>query len=151
MSVHLAMVGSSDRRLAAERAAKCRLRLSMIAMKEFSTYWPVCGWIFHLFAKIIRERRPAATSATRNADARGPNNLPIEANHRDGNPGTAHPVDSMFGDIADVANVFDEFIADMPDPSGFSPLFGLDLASLTDPMQFPSSISMFPHFAVNIA
>jgi hypothetical protein len=38
-----------------DKIAKHRLRVSMMAMKELSGFWPVCNWIFQLFTKIIKE------------------------------------------------------------------------------------------------
>ncbi len=56
MSIHLSMAGFLEPVQKIDRIAKHRLRVSMMAMKELSSYWPVCTWIFQLFAKIIKER-----------------------------------------------------------------------------------------------
>jgi hypothetical protein len=56
MSIHLSMAGFLDPVSRVDRIAKHRLRVSMMAMKELSAFWPVCTWIFQLFAKIIKER-----------------------------------------------------------------------------------------------
>jgi hypothetical protein len=56
MLIHLSGAGFLEPSNRADRIAKNRLRVSMLAMKEMSAYWPVCTWIFQLFAKIIKER-----------------------------------------------------------------------------------------------
>jgi hypothetical protein len=60
MSIHLSMAGFLDPVSRVDRIAKHRLRVSMMAMKELSAFWPVCTWIFQLFAKIIKERTSSA-------------------------------------------------------------------------------------------
>lgn len=54
------MAGFLDPVSRVDRIAKHRLRVSMMAMKELSAFWPVCTWIFQLFAKIIKERTSSA-------------------------------------------------------------------------------------------
>ena len=46
MSIHLSMAGFLEPVHKVDRIAKHRLRVSMMAMKELSGYWPVCTWIF---------------------------------------------------------------------------------------------------------
>jgi hypothetical protein len=56
MAVHLSMAGLLEPMGRVDKIAKHRLRVSMMAMKELSAYWPVCTWIFHLFAKILKQK-----------------------------------------------------------------------------------------------
>lgn len=40
-----------------EQLAVVKVRLAMIALRELQSTWPVSGWIFRLFAKIVRRIR----------------------------------------------------------------------------------------------
>jgi hypothetical protein len=64
MLIHLSGAGFLEPSNRTDRIAKNRLRVSMLAMKEMSAYWPVCTWIFQLFAKIIKERSGRGTVTT---------------------------------------------------------------------------------------
>src|SRR5271154_3854802 len=64
MAVHLSMAGLLEPMGRVDKIAKHRLRVSMMAMKELSAFWPVCTWIFQLFAKIIKERSSNADRQT---------------------------------------------------------------------------------------
>lgn len=73
MSVHLSMAGFLESTGRVDRIAKHRLRVSMMAMKELSGFWPVCNWIFQLFTKIIKESNKGNQSreATANSSSVG--------------------------------------------------------------------------------
>lgn len=139
MSVHIVMAGSSERGLAAQRIAKCRLRLSMIAMKELSSYWPVCSWVFQLFAKIIRDRHYAATGTTVPAAvSRSPHdNTTMEAtDYGSSHPNNAPPIRTVFDRTIDVADLFSQFLSDVPNRSDFSQFFDIDMGGISDSEYF---------------
>src|SRR5271155_2823747 len=69
MSIHLSMAGFLEPLRRVDRIAKHRLRVSMMGMKELSAYWPVCTWIFQLFAKIIKERSAPRNQQKQSATA----------------------------------------------------------------------------------
>ena len=69
MATHLSMAGLLEPMGRVDKIAKHRLRVSMMAMKELSAYWPVCTWIFHLFAKILKQRSGQVKKSHANLNA----------------------------------------------------------------------------------
>ncbi|KAL2370247.1 Ctf1 [Blastomyces gilchristii SLH14081] len=55
MSMHTQHICSGDP--VREQLGSVKIRLSMIALRELQSTWPVSGWIFLLFTKIIRRIR----------------------------------------------------------------------------------------------
>lgn len=55
MSMHAQHICSGDP--VREQLGSVKIRLSMIALRELQSTWPVSGWIFLLFTKIIRRIR----------------------------------------------------------------------------------------------
>jgi hypothetical protein len=74
-----------------DKIAKHRLRVSMMAMKELSAFWPVCNWIFQLFTKIIKEsskgtqRRVSPTNINPESATDGGENLGLQVEDNYGN------------------------------------------------------------------
>jgi hypothetical protein len=64
-----------------EQLGVVKVRLAMIALRELQSTWPVSGWIFRLFAKIVRR--------IRNGDELLPNE-PVNASPLQTKP---HPID----------------------------------------------------------
>ncbi|KAF2183897.1 hypothetical protein K469DRAFT_689645 [Zopfia rhizophila CBS 207.26] len=113
-AVDVAMFESADRGIAAGRIAKFRLRISMVAMKELSAHWPVCGWVFRLFAKIIRDRHLATTDPTVAGDPRSPSDLMLEGlySHSDLD---SQPSMSLFDTTIEIGDIFSQFVSEMPE------------------------------------
>jgi hypothetical protein len=55
MGMHAIDICSGD--AVREQLGNCKIRLSMIALRELKSTWPVSKWIFLLFTKIIRQIR----------------------------------------------------------------------------------------------
>ena len=55
MGMHAIDICSGD--VMREQLGTIKIRLSMIALRELKSTWPVSGWIFLLFTKIVRQIR----------------------------------------------------------------------------------------------
>lgn len=55
MGMHAIDICSGD--VVREQLGNVKIRLAMIALRELKTTWPVSGWIFLLFTKIVRQIR----------------------------------------------------------------------------------------------
>lgn len=55
MGMHAIDICSGD--VIREQLGNVKIRLSMIALRELKSTWPVSGWIFLLFTKIVRRIR----------------------------------------------------------------------------------------------
>jgi hypothetical protein len=55
MGMHAIDICSGD--AVREQLGNCKIRLSMIALRELKSTWPVSKWVFLLFTKIIRQIR----------------------------------------------------------------------------------------------
>ncbi len=55
MGMHAIDICSDD--VVREQLGNVKVRLSMIALQELKSTWPVSGWIFLLFTKIVRQVR----------------------------------------------------------------------------------------------
>jgi hypothetical protein len=60
MGMHAVDICSGD--VVREQLGYVKIRLSMIALRELKSTWPVSGWIFLLFTKIVRRIRHQSSS-----------------------------------------------------------------------------------------
>ncbi|PGH15343.1 hypothetical protein AJ79_02509 [Helicocarpus griseus UAMH5409] len=67
MSMHAQHICSGDP--VREQLGSVKIRLSMIALRELQSTWPVSGWIFLLFTKIIRRIRDTEDALPANNSA----------------------------------------------------------------------------------
>jgi len=145
MATHLSMAGLLEPMGRVDKIAKHRLRVSMMAMKELSAYWPVCTWIFHLFAKILKQRsgqvKKPRHGSNDSPNVEQPNEVQGEFEM------TELPQDDTFSYWAEI----EEFTSTLAPIDGFdfSSVFDIGpegLTSFNDEGNTPGQSNLFSHF-----